>query len=135
MSRDTQESDSNSRLDAARSCLKEIKQSFIRSDITLSLAEKLALEKASAQLDKVALQRVDLSSAHSKKITPEDLSFSERFLDAFTGSVYVSELDNLRQTDGAEMSEGDFSTLADSIRNFGLFLSEKDRKAFLESHM
>ena len=127
------ESDSTSRLQAARLCLDEIKNIFIASGAEPNLPEKVALERADARLNKVASQRRERESNISRVVSDEEKSFSETFLEAFTTRAFQQEIDDLRTTEGESMTEADFATLADSIRNFGLFLSQRDREAFAAS--
>lgn len=130
---DGADSESNSRLTASVVCLTEINKFFEDSGKTPSLAEKIALQKAGSQFEKAAAHRKERACKTTQDQTSEDISFADSFLDAFSARAFSKEMDELRKNEGETMTEADFSTLANSIRNFGLFLSSQDREAFRHS--
>jgi hypothetical protein len=92
-----------------------------------SEVEKSALEKARQQLQRVEAARAQELNEQARMEQPANTEFADRFLDFFVSDAFQDDLDALRQREGTTMSDSDFATLADSIRSFGLGISEEQR--------
>ncbi len=118
------------RLKSVSDCIDAIESSNSNSGRTLSLAEKSALDRAKQQLDKLESNLRLRDKDGDKQQTVEDEAFSEKFLEIFTSYAFHQDLDSLRQTEGASMSDSDFANLADSIKLLGLGMPPESRAFF-----
>ena len=118
------------RLALVSDCLQSIEAACNNSDKSLNLTEKTALQRAKQQLEKLELNNRAKDVDPLASLSAEDEEFSQKFLDVFTSEAFSQDLDMLRQTEGENMSDSDFSTLADSIKSLGLGMTPENRKLF-----
>ena len=119
------------RISLVSNCLKTIEASSQGSLEDMSPTEKSSLERAKRQLDKMQSLHRSREVIDELLLTPEDEMFADRFLEVFTTDAFREDLDTLRQTEGTNMSDSDFATLADSIKSLGLGMSQESRTLFL----
>jgi hypothetical protein len=118
------------RLALVSNCLQSIEATCNNSDKSLNLAEKTSLQRAKQQLEKLELNNRAKDVDPLASLSAEDEEFSLKFLEVFTSEAFSQDLDMLRQTEGENMSDSDFSTLADSIKSLGLGMTPENRKLF-----
>lgn len=117
----------DSRFAPLEKCLDLIESALSSGNSKPSITEKASVTKARAHLVKLASTRMTNRSFGSKIPSTEDEGFSDFFLDSFTSIAFLEELDALRQAEGTKMTEDDFATLAQTIRDFGLSIPSADR--------
>jgi len=118
----------------AKNCLDSIRSSSTLSGRPFNHLEQTSLNRAEIQLQKLAASRNENGRHGLGELSADDSSFADRFLEFFSAEAFSVDLDALRQSEGSNMSESDFSTLADSINSFGLGMSSSD-KEILVSHL
>lgn len=123
----------DSRFAPVEKCLDLIESALSSGDSKPSITEKASVTKARAHLIKLASTRMTNRSVGSNILSTEDEEFSDFFLDSFTSKAFLEELDALRRAEGTKMTEDDFATLAQSIRDFGLSIPATDRDIFKQS--
>jgi hypothetical protein len=119
------------RIDRVKACISELHNLLERTETPLNSVDASSLERASELLYKIEKQHEHKRTGLFSELNPEDVFFSNAFLDLFASDAFREELDQLRQADGQSMSESDFSTLADSIRAFGIGLSNSHRELLI----
>ena len=126
-------SDKSSRLQTVAAVIDLISSQFAEKDVTPTIAEKSSLEKAKSHMRRLIATHQANSAPTSATLSAEDDEFSDTFLDAFTTKAFRAEIDSIRVSEGDSMTESDMATLANSIRSFGLGLSEAERSMVLGS--
>lgn len=121
------------RLGCVSSCLSSIAAFMESASPGATIGEKAAVERARVNLGRIARQRRSGRLGDSNERSLADTAFADSFLDSFTSRAFLSEMDSLRVSEGEKMTEAHMTTLAESIRWFGLGLSKADREVFMES--
>lgn len=107
----------------------KIVDGFQEEKIEMSSVEKNSLDKVRSRIEK--LQQNNMLQKSSEQNLLAHSENMENFMDSFTTSAFVFELDALRTSE--TMTVDDMATLAEAIRNFERGLSSQDRDMYISS--
>ena len=105
---------------------------FVISGTDASKSEQISFRKAHANLQKLVKQEASATTS-ARSSRDADSDFCDRFLEEFTNSTFLSEMDSLRTLEGVALTQNDLTTLAESIRNIGRSMPVEDRELFMDA--